>query len=1275
MHFVILEVTDEHIAQLNDTDLRSLVGNLCQSHLLTQGQSPAAVTWGGHQNAADGGIDVRVSLPPGTPINGFVPRPRTGLQCKAQDMPRSAIVSEMAPDGKPLDSIAELASVGGAYIIVSSKGSLSDRALRDRLSAMQSAAATLPDASSLLLDFYDRRRLATWVNQHPGLIAWVRDRIGQSFRGWRPFGDWSSSPSPVDAPYLLDEHVRLVSASREDSNGIPAADGIYVLREILMNPKGIVRLVGLSGVGKTRLIQALFDDRVAEGALTPAEALYTDISDEPDPVPLEMLSHLISSNQRAVMIVDNCGVELHRKLAARIRNSDCSLSVITVEYDINDDEPENTDVFKLEPASEEVIEKILEARFPTIAPPSRRVIAEFSAGNARIALALAETAKNGESLVNLRDSELFSRLFDQAKGANEQLFDVAKVCALLYSFDGETLDGPDSELEILAQLAGVSVEVMHKHIAELFRRHLVQKRGRWRAILPHALAHRLAKRALEDIPLQRIENALVDDVSPRVLRSFSRRIGYLHDNDKAVQLADQWLAEGGLLSPLGNLNELGEAVLENVAPIDPDATLTLVERAASSNEAFFSAQNRNRKVIARLLRHIAYEPALFERCATLLKQFAMAENPEDVDSAIEPLRSLFFIYLSGTLASPEQRAGFIKRLVHSESPEEAALGVKLLAAMLQTSHFSSHYSFEFGARKRDFGLQPRSGSEIRNWYKEAIYVAREAGISRSQAAPEVRRLFATQLPQLVRAGVVDEIVGTVAALSESGPWEDGWIAVRSAIRRSSGDTPSDIMTKLESLEQRLRPQDLASRIRAYALSPEWGSLDIADLEDGEEDESNPMAARERVAELCTDLGRELASEPYLLSSLLRELTCAEAQKTFHVGRGLASACESLPQCWNLLKAGFLAIPESSRRAQMLGGFLSAAMERSAGGAEDFLDEIARDARLHSYLVGWQIAAGIKGRAFERLMASLDLSTVPVASYAYLAGGRVHEGLDDEQFRKFINKLQQVDGSTPAVTHILGMRIFGARSDNQPVAEPVKVAGREFLSSLDLSRVRESQLDHMLGSVIKASLDSSKHDGLARRLCTNLLESIRSNELYAWDVGEILKALTDVSPRAVLDVLVDNGDEEDGASRSLLRDLREDRGSPLDNLDPDFWSIWAAERANSRYLQLAQVLRFSANNEDERSKEWSPEALRLINEAPEPTKVLDAFRRRFFPMSWSGSRADILASRMPLLDALLTHGNSEVVEWARTNGPAFADLVEEERLREARQDRARDEAFE
>src|SRR5688500_9100253 len=74
----MFEITGDDIALLSDTDLRSVVGRLCEAELRRQGASLSHVTWGGSQTAKDAGLDVHVSLPAEAEIKGFIPKRETG---------------------------------------------------------------------------------------------------------------------------------------------------------------------------------------------------------------------------------------------------------------------------------------------------------------------------------------------------------------------------------------------------------------------------------------------------------------------------------------------------------------------------------------------------------------------------------------------------------------------------------------------------------------------------------------------------------------------------------------------------------------------------------------------------------------------------------------------------------------------------------------------------------------------------------------------------------------------------------------------------------------------------------------------------------------------------------------------------------------------------------------------------------------------------------------------------------------------------------------------
>src|SRR5438128_5438074 len=173
----MLQITPDDIANLRDDHLRTLVGRLCEAELRQRGLPLSALTYGGNQDARDGGVDVRIGLPSVTAPSDFLPRSDTVFQVKKPAMSASDILSELRPRGIIRPSIVELIRRRGAYVLVSSGSDVSDTALENRRQAMRAAVAELPRSDSLFLDFYDRSRLATWLRSHPALIPWVRKTI------------------------------------------------------------------------------------------------------------------------------------------------------------------------------------------------------------------------------------------------------------------------------------------------------------------------------------------------------------------------------------------------------------------------------------------------------------------------------------------------------------------------------------------------------------------------------------------------------------------------------------------------------------------------------------------------------------------------------------------------------------------------------------------------------------------------------------------------------------------------------------------------------------------------------------------------------------------------------------------------------------------------------------------------------------------------------------------------------------------------------------------
>ncbi|MEL7658850.1 MAG: hypothetical protein AAGU75_23410, partial [Bacillota bacterium] len=374
----MFQITKEDIQKLSDKDLRELVGKLCEAELRKQNIPSVYVTYGGDQDATDGGIDVCVRIDDTYHIDGFVPRNYTGFQVKVQKMRASEINKEMRPNNYLRDYIKEIADQSGSYIIVSAQDDTSKTKLTSRKDAMKEAVSDYPAAINLKLDFYDCQRVATWVNGHASMIQWVHMKTGACLSGWEPFSNWSDTKGNIDDEYFMNG-VKLINVSCKGRyNELSAVEGINQIRQSLNTPGVSVRIVGLSGVGKTRLAQALCDERIGEHAINSDSIVYTDLTHSPSP-PSETMAQILATRiDKTVLIIDNCAPDLHRILSEICKKGNGNVSLLTIEYDIQTDQKEEVDVYKLEPASIELIEQILQLRHKHLGQISIKRIAEFS---------------------------------------------------------------------------------------------------------------------------------------------------------------------------------------------------------------------------------------------------------------------------------------------------------------------------------------------------------------------------------------------------------------------------------------------------------------------------------------------------------------------------------------------------------------------------------------------------------------------------------------------------------------------------------------------------------------------------------------------------------------------------------------------------------------------------------------------------------------------------------------------------------------------------------
>lgn len=1320
----LFEVSAEDVASLKDDELRELVARLCKATLAEARLPTTRVTWGGDQREQDGGIDVRVQLHDKDPLpdSSWLHWRTVGFQVKATKMGPKAIKEEMGVKESLKPSIREVLQSEGAYIIAAND-SVADKFLNERISAMQECAANLlQHGHPSFVGYYDRRRLADWVNEYPAVVTWVHYKIKDgTLHGWEPYGQWATSKRMSDGkypPFIPDEKARFVDP-RDPERGLNLIEGIERVREVLR--KAIertgeeggraVRLVGLSGVGKTRFVQALFEANVGSEALDQELAVYADAGRTLNPAPAIVLDRLISSRKRTVLIIDNCDPKLHRELVEKLGKVEATarVSLLTVEYDIRNETPYETQVFRLENGSIDLVQKVVIEQFPGISRVDARTIAKFSDGNSRVAIALASAVGQTGSLAGLSDEELLDRLFRQRNEPNDALERAAKACSLVYSFDGGDQEQESVELKLLAGLARMDVQELYEHLADLRERGLIQERGRWCAVLPQAIANRLAVRALERIRIVHIEQRIDELASKmsdwRMLRSFSRRLSYLHESENAKNIVRKWLQPGGRL---GQPDEkigwsLYAELLANVAPVDQQGTLSVIEHLISLDQTrsvIDSGVNNSglrltgddidegRVRLLALLRLLAYDASLFDRCLDVLLKFAVVEK-DPQGSAGRIAESLFLVTLSGTLAKTEQRLRWLENRLRSDDESVRSIACRCLWKALKSRAFRSEYNFDFGARKRDFGWKP-TDEEKEDWYVRFIDLSVKAVEESLLVAPGIKDVLARRFRELwavaIKAGgVKDSLSRAVRSFAESGcedGWKEGWVAIRKTIFFDGKKMTEADRNVLKGLEEVAGPRSPMSLLRVLLLGNHLGIV-FSDASDSSEREGDAV-------ELAKKFGKDLAKSEPLSPEATRLVTeggrHGDSAVQYALGKSMAVHAHDVKKIWDALLEGFESWSEvEERNATVLKGYLEGVFERDVMLFNRLLDGAMGRPSLVGYVPFLQSCAPLDDLGRDRLLALMNRPGVCAKNFEYGWGGRAGELLSDGSYpdERVASVLQGLlgmkDGAFAAI-QVLSQYVFkrNSRVDRCLSEVAFKVLEAVLLGMKDdnVELGRFDGLVYPVKRVIKfflgpsAGVDVEDREIRARHIMQCLMDEVGPRLIFLVPgFNKILGAFFGVQGKVALDFLVgDDGGVGAECRRFNLRQggLYGDGDNPLIDLSLDDLLQWCRSKGSDCWIHAANaipVILPVTEGWGESRWQWSPLAVALLDNAPNPCQVAEALVKRIHPDSLAGVTSQLLRERLPLLDRLSGMLGSECSEKMEGWRKELQHVIDEKRRRE------------
>jgi hypothetical protein len=254
-----------------------------------------------------------------------------------------------------------------------------------------------------------------------------------------------------------------------------------------------------------------------------------------------------------------------------------------------------------------------------------------------------------------------------------------------------------------------------------------------------------------------------------------------------------------------------------------------------------------------------------------------------------------------------------------------------------------------------------------------------------------------------------------------------------------------------------------------------------------------------------------------------------------------------------------------------------------------------------------------------------------------------------------------------------MRIFSDRDQKKNDTLELAEAGRLLLSKLEF-RDDNDQGDARRESVARACLVDAEGAATAKAMSERLRAAVAADETHASYHEGLLGALLRSKPLACLDGLFGGNEEEQEQGLGVINDLGLLDRNPMEAISADAVAQWCDVAPEQRYAIAAAFITFSTTIESG-GPEWSATALRLLETAPSRADFLKRIVERFWPMSWSGSRAAIAEANAKLLYQLPSYDDPALAQFITQEKTRLAKEIEAERRSETKHDRDSDERFE
>jgi len=605
-------------------------------------------------------------------------------------------------------------------------------------------------------------------------------------------------------------------------------------------PKSVTRIVGVSGIGKSRFVLESLRE-------CPLSILYYDVDSQNIEKIADRIIDLTAEGEIFTFIIDNTEADFHEKLSRIIRRSSSNSTLITIapEEETSHRVFQTTMPLRLElEEGEQISSEILRHRFSNIdyfdlsgainkigyLPFLAVLLAKESAFNIHslqdatsdnwLNNVLGKNAEEPNFRSTLRAIAAFGILgFDKDGGPKADLIISSGITAFQKEVDKQAelvaLDHLITPLQNTAQ--DQRYTAFKSVVQEYIKKKIIKKRGRFITIQPQLLSQKLCQEWWEEqLSLGNLETILNNLQGNLLLERLCEQLGKLTQSQISQQAIKLLYDSSG---PFGNadvlLSEGGAAFFNALALVEPITLTNYLARILHdlSLERLREATSSRRSLVSGVEK-LCRKKITFERAAMFLFRLAAAENEEILNNATGQLYQFFQWRLARTEADYSARLRVLQYGINQK--DHRFDDIVITAGSRALNSFTGVRVDESHAWKE---YQPETNQDVWNYWHSIITILLEYATDLTHPSHlEAANIIINALDKIIEFGGAAVILPALSRLVDSHTKYHSSIhgVAKNALYNYSYLSAEHI-SQIEALIERTLPTSFEDQIQSYVF--------------------------------------------------------------------------------------------------------------------------------------------------------------------------------------------------------------------------------------------------------------------------------------------------------------------------------------------------------------------------------------------------------------------------------------------------------------------------